>query len=144
MLCLDEKPAIQVLERLVPRQPMAAGRIERQEFEDKRHGTVNLLVSLRLADGTMWSECPEKNDSDHFQAAVGRLINNFPKARRITLIMDNGSSHTSRSTLGWLANQWPRVQVLFTPARASWLNQAELLLRSFSHRFLRLYTGLCG
>ncbi|MGH8622868.1 MAG: hypothetical protein ACRET3_12060, partial [Burkholderiales bacterium] len=31
----------------------------------------------------------------------------------------------------------PRVHVLFTPANASWLNQAEALLEAFDERYLR-------
>ena len=46
VICLDEKPAIQALERCAPTQPMRSGQIERREFEYERHGIVNLLVEL--------------------------------------------------------------------------------------------------
>jgi hypothetical protein len=46
VLCLDEKPNIQVLERRCPTRPMKPGLIEKQEFEYVRHGTVNFLVRL--------------------------------------------------------------------------------------------------
>ena len=51
--------------------------------------------------------------------------------------MDGGSSHTSGETQNCLAELAPRVQVLLTPADASWLNQAELLLEAFSARYLQ-------
>jgi hypothetical protein len=51
VICLDEKPNLQALSRIAPRQPMQPGRIERREFEYKRHGTVNFLVALNVYDG---------------------------------------------------------------------------------------------
>jgi hypothetical protein len=136
VIALDEKPNIQVLERAAATQRMQAGRIERQEFEYLRHGTVNLLVGLTLYNGRMWAECLDKNDGEHFRSAVRRLLHPYGWAQRIHLIMDNGSSHTSGDTEAFFKQLRPRVHVLFTPSHASWLNQAELLLRAFTDRYL--------
>lgn len=58
--------------------------------------------------------------------------------------MDNGPSHTSGDTLAFFEELAPRIQVLFTPTNASWLNQAELLLEAFTLRYLKRgsWTGL--
>ncbi len=74
IICADEKPNIQVLERTRPTQPMRSGQIERQEFEYKRHGTVNLLAGLIVYNGRMWAECLDKNDGEHFRPAVQRML----------------------------------------------------------------------
>lgn len=137
VLALDEKPSLQVLERSVPTQPMRPGQIERQEFEYVRHGTVNLLVGLNVYTGSMWAECPERNDSAHFQPALRRCLHPYGWARRIHLIVDEGPSHTSASTLECLARYGSRLRVLLTPVDASWLNQAELLLDAFTVRYLK-------
>jgi len=50
--------------------------------------------------------------------------------------VDNGTSQTSDDTTEFLAARAPRVQALFTPPDASWLNQAEALLEAFSERYL--------
>ena len=55
LICADEKPNIQVLERARPAQLMRPGQIERQEFEYIRHGTVNLLAGLIVYNGRMWA-----------------------------------------------------------------------------------------
>ncbi|MGZ3457766.1 MAG: transposase [Archangium sp.] len=57
--------------------------------------------------------------------------------RRIHLIWDNGSSHIAQETREFLRRNYPHVRVLFTPAHASWLNQAELLLRAFGAHYLQ-------
>jgi hypothetical protein len=74
VLSVDEKPSLQVLERTMPKQPMRAGQIERQEFEYRRHGTVNLLAGLTMYTGRMWSECLDKNDGEHFRPALCRFL----------------------------------------------------------------------
>ena len=134
ILAVDEKPNIQVLERHIQR--MCAGQIERQEFTYERHGTINLLIGLTLYNGHMWSECLPKNDGEHFRPALRRLLHPYSWARRIHLIMDNWSSHTSGDSTDFLESLAPRVHVMFTPSNASWLNQAEALLEAFSERYL--------
>ena len=42
---------IQALERAHPTRPMRPGRLERQEFEYIRHGTVSLIANLEIATG---------------------------------------------------------------------------------------------
>jgi DDE superfamily endonuclease len=138
VLCLDEKPNLQALRRRVPSQPMRPGEIERREFEYTRHGTVTFLVALNVYDGTMWGCCLEANDHEHFLAALGRLVRRYPRARRLHLILDNGSSHIAQATKAYLARH-PRLQAFYTPPHASWLNQAELLLRAFSDKYLQRF-----
>jgi hypothetical protein len=134
-LCLDEKPNIQALSRAVPRQLMSAGHLERREFEYQRHGTVTLVVALNVYDGTMRGWCIDKNDHEHFLWCVRQVARSYRHARRLHLIMDNGGSHIDHHTKVYFATH-PRLRVVYTPARASWLNQAELLLRAFTDKYL--------
>jgi hypothetical protein len=143
LICADEKPNIQVLERTRPTQPMRPGQIERQEFEYKRHGTVNLFAGLIVFNGRMWAECLDKNDGEHFRPALCRMLHPYGWAKRIHLIIDNGSSHTSDDTTAFFHELSPRIHVLFTPVDASWLNQAESLLEAFSERYLLRGNWIC-
>lgn len=136
LIGVDEKPNIQALERAAPTQRMRPRQIERQEFDYHRHGTVNLLVGLILYNGRMWAECLDKNDGEHFRPAVRRLWHPYSWAKRIHVIIDNGSSHISAQTRAFFDDLSPRIHVLFTPTHASWLNQAESLLEAFSARYV--------
>ena len=40
---LDEMTGVQALERKHPGLPMSAGKVERREFEYKRHGTLSFI-----------------------------------------------------------------------------------------------------
>lgn len=133
---VDEKPNIQALERLKPTQPMHPGQIARREFEYKRHGTINLLVAFNVFEGLMWACCLEANDHEHFLWALHQISRRWARARRIHLIMDNGASHIDHHTREYLAEH-TRFRPLYTPAHASWLNQAELLLRAFTDKYLK-------
>lgn len=143
LLAADEKPNLQVLERVYPKQPMRPGQIERMEFDYERHGTINLLAGLTLYTGHMFAECLDKNDGQHFRPAMQRFLHPYSWARRIHLIIDNGSSHTSEETTEFFESRKPRVHLLFTPTNASWLNQAEALLEAFSTRYL-IRGSWCG
>jgi hypothetical protein len=135
VVCWDEKPNLQALDR--PRYPLGPGRIQRQEFEYHRRGTVNFAAALEVHDGTMRGWCLEQNDSEHLCPALDELFRVYQRARRIHLIWDGGPSHVSAYTGAFLRSFQPRVRVLVTPPHAGWLNQGELLLRAFTARYLQ-------
>ena len=137
-LALDEKPNIQALERTQATQSMRPGQIERQEFEYERHGVVNFLALLNIYNGKMRSCCLDKNDSEHLCRALPALLQPFHACRRVHLIWDGGPSHSSAATASFLRSRYGSwLPILFTPAHSSWLNQAEILLKSFEVRYLQ-------
>ena len=137
VIAVDEKPNLQALERARPKQRIRPGQSERQEFEYKRHETVNFLVILVLHNGEMRACCLEKNDSEHLCRALPKLLAPFRKWRRVHLIWDGGPSHASTATQTFLRSFGTWLRVLFTPPHAEWLNQAELLLKSFTMHYLK-------
>jgi len=142
-LALDEKPNIQARQGSHPPQPMRSGQTERVEFEYQRHGIVNFLALLNIYSGQMRSACLDQNDSEHFCRALPSLLQPFHSCQRIHLICDGGPSHAAAATQSFLKSHYgPRLRLLLTPAHASWLNQAELLLKSFDVRYI--YRGRWG
>jgi DDE superfamily endonuclease/Homeodomain-like domain len=137
VIALDEKPNLQALERARPTPPMRAGQGERQEFEYERHGTVNFVARLILQSGTMGACCLDQNDSEPLGRALPKLLAPFHAWRRVHLIWDGGPSHVSAPTQTFLRSYGPWLRVLFTPPHAEWLNQAELLLKSFTAYYLK-------
>lgn len=138
VLCLDEKPNIQAIERRIPTRPMRVHQIEQREFEYIRHGIVNFLVALVVHSGQMRGWCLDANDSGHLCEVLPQLLDPYHDAPRLHLIWDNGASHIAQDTRHFLQQHYGRkVRVLFTPPHASWLNQAELLLRAFCEHYLQ-------
>jgi hypothetical protein len=82
---------------------------------------------VRLAAKGLW--CYAHVDWLHRRGEVGIGMDEKP------MIMDNGGSHITQDTQRYFAHR-PRVRVLYPPGHASWLNQAELLLRAFTDKYL--------
>ncbi|MBW8795414.1 MAG: IS630 family transposase [Streptomyces sp.] len=137
---MDEKTGIQANSRLYPTRRTRPGQAERREFEYRRHGTVSIAAAMDVATGQVLAERIERNDSATFIAFLRGLNRLTNPALRLHLIMDNGSSHTSRATRAWLAAH-PRITVTHTPKHASWLNMVEqwfgVLTRRPTRRLLR-------
>lgn len=137
VVCVDEKTQIQALRR-PPDWRMQAGQDRRREWEYRRDGTVNLLLTYSLLTGGVWGRIVPKNDHQHFIASMDEYVDTVPRTiRRIHVVLDNGPSHVAKETRAWASSQGGRVVLHFTPAHASWVNQAELALSAFSRRYLR-------
>jgi hypothetical protein len=48
-ISIDEMTGIQALERIAPELPMMPGKVERREFEYRRHGTQTLIAAFDVA-----------------------------------------------------------------------------------------------
>jgi transposase len=136
LISVDEKTGIQAKSRKHPQIPARPGRDARREFEYARHGTVSIVAAMNVATGEVIAERIRRNDSQTFITFLAMLHQMIPPHLRIHLIMDNGSSHTSRATRGWLAAH-PRFLVTFTPKHASWLNMIEQWFGVLARRLLR-------
>ncbi|MEW6620934.1 MAG: IS630 family transposase [bacterium] len=137
VLCVDEKPALQVFERAAPTIPISPRHIERQEFHYIRHGTVNWFAALRVHDGKAWGNALKSNNHQYFLEAMDRLLYEHRDWSRIHVIMDNGPSHIHHEVSEWVQQQGRRIRLLYFPTHASWLNQAEILLHVFASKYIR-------
>jgi len=136
LVSIDEKTGIQAKSRRHPQIPAVPGRDARREFEYVRHGTISLLAAMNVTTGQVVAERIDRNDSATFTRFLAMLAQMIPPHQRIHLIMDNGSSHTSRATRAWLAAH-PRFAVTYTPKHASWLNMVEQWFGVLTRRLLR-------
>jgi hypothetical protein len=135
VVCVDEMPNLQAIERK-PIRHAIPGAIEQQEFEYIRHGTVNVLLFLIASTGQMRAFCLERKDVAHYIEALEQFRRNYDQMKGVFLIQDGDPSHTAIATARYFqANPWWRPR--FTPAHASWLNQAELLNDTFSLYYLK-------
>ena len=125
VFCVDEKTAIQALDRLDPVLPLSPGRIERHGFEYYRHGTLSLYAALETATGRVHGKTTARHTSQDFVAFLEEVVAHCPARQQIHIILDNLSAHKTRLVDEFLQKN-PRVQFHFTPTYSSWLNQVEL------------------
>src|ERR1700736_4194061 len=124
VFCVDEKTAIQALDRLDPVLPLSPGRLERHGFEYYRHGTLSLYAALNTRNGAVVGKTAARHTSQEFVAFLAELVANQPRGKEIHLIADNLSAHKTVRVQHFLATH-PKVHLHFTPTYSSWLNQVE-------------------
>jgi transposase len=136
VVCVDEIPTFQVLER-DPIRRAIPGSIEQQEFDYTRHGTVNMLVFLVVHTGLMELVFLAQNDQKHYLPELELFHQHHKEVRGVFLIQDGGASHTGAETQRYFAKNPGWWKPRYTPANASWLNQAEILIHAFKHYYLK-------
>jgi len=125
VFCVDEKTAIQALDRQDPVLPLSPGRAERHGFQYCRHGTLSLYAAFNTKTGEVLGKTAERHTSAEFVAFLTDIVVNQPKGKEIHVIADNLSAHKTKQVDVFLVTH-SNVRMHFTPTYSSWLNQVEL------------------
>ena len=125
VFCVDEKTAIQALDRKDPVLPLSPGRAERHGFEYFRHGTLSLYAAFNTKTGEVLGKTAQRHTSAEFVAFLNDIVANQRKGKEIHVIADNLSAHKTKRVDEFLAAHL-NVHLHFTPTYSSWLNQVEL------------------
>ncbi len=124
VFCVDEKTAIQALDRLDPVLPLSPGRAESHGFEYFRHGTLSLYAALETQSGAILGKTARRHTSAEFVSFLEEIVASQPAGKVIHVIADNLSAHKTKLVDSFLAAH-PNVRMHFTPTYSSWLNQVE-------------------
>jgi transposase len=125
VFCVDEKTAIQALDRLDPVLPLSPGRLERHGFEYYRHGTLSLYAAFNTRTGEVLGKTAPRHTSAEFVAFLTDICAHQAKRMEIHVICDNLSAHKTKGVVAFLDDH-PNVHLHYTPTYSSWLNQVEL------------------
>src|SRR5438093_5264954 len=125
VFCVDEKTAIQALDRTDPVLPLSPGRAERHGFEYYRHGTLSLYAAFNTKTGEVLGKTAQRHTSAEFVAFLTDIVVNQPCGKEIHVIADNLYAHKTKRVDEFLAAHG-NVHLHFTPTYSSWLNQVEL------------------
>src|SRR5207237_7457757 len=93
VFCVDEKTAIQALDRLDPVLPLSPGRAERHGFEYYRHGTLSLYAALDVKTGKVQGKTAKRHTSAEFIVFLRELVKKARWAKQINIVLDNMSAH---------------------------------------------------
>lgn len=125
VFCVDEKTAIQALDRKDPVLPLSPGRAERHGFEYVRHGTLSLYAAFNTRTGEVLGRTVDRHTAAAFVAFLAEIVAHQPRGKEIHVIADNLSAHKAAQVQAFLTAH-PQVSLHFTPTYSSWLNQVEL------------------
>ena len=132
----------QLLADVRPPLPPAPGQPQRVDYEYERHGTGNLFMVFEPLSGKRHVEVTARRTKADFARLLRRVADEwYPEAELITLVVDNLNTHRpavlyevfepaeARRLLG-------RLEFVYTPKHASWLNVAELELSVLARQCL--------
>jgi transposase len=136
VLSVDEKPSIQAIQRPSGYVETDSGAIVRaMKRTYKRNGTLNLFAALEIASGQVFAQTTEEKKREDFRRFLDAVVAELPTEKEIHVILDNYSTH--KRNADWLDKYQGRVQFLFTPTSASWLNQVEIWFGLLTRKALR-------
>ena len=123
VICVDEKPSIQALERAQGYLKLPNGRaLTGQSHDYKRHGTTTLFAAFDVATGKVKSAHRQQRRRVEFLDFMDEIVAAYP-GQELHVILDNLNTHKKNEA--WL-DRHPNVRFHFTPTSASWLNQVEI------------------
>ncbi|MGH6903469.1 MAG: IS630 family transposase [Geminicoccaceae bacterium] len=135
VLAVDEKPAIQALERAQGYLKLPNGRaLTGFAHEYKRRGTTTLFAALDVATGQITAKHSKRRRRVEFLDFMNAVIADH-RDQEIHVILDNLRTHKPKRDQ-WL-NRHKNVHFHFTPTHASWLNQVEIWFSILSRSTLK-------
>ena len=96
-----------------------------------------MLLFLIVHTGLMEVVFLEQNDHEHYLPELELFHKHHQELKSVFLIQDGGPSHVAAETQRYFAKSHGWWKSRYTPANASWLNQAEILIHSFKHYYLK-------
>jgi hypothetical protein len=135
-VCFDEATKQLVAEVRDP-LPAEPGQVARYDYEYRRNGVGTLLLAYspdHAQGGWRHVEVTEPRRKEEFAHQMKALVDeHFPNATVIRVILDTLNTHTPAALYEVFAPEEARrltqkLQFIYTPKHASWLNQAEIEL----------------
>lgn len=141
-VCLDEKIKY-LLDSPRPNLPAKAkdgekaGRVEKEDYEYERRGSVNLFVMVEPKAGFRHVMVTDQGRACEYALAIRWLVDvGYPEALKIILIDDNLNTHCAASLYKTFEPAEARrllakIEQHHTPKHGSWLNMAEIEISVF-------------
>jgi transposase len=135
VLCVDEKPHIQALERAQGFLRLPDGKaVNGFSHCYKRHGTSTLFAALNIVTGEVKTGHYKRRRRREFLDFMNGIVADHPD-REIHVVLDNLNTHKPKQDR-WIKAH-PKVHLHFIPTYSSWLNQVECWFSIMSRSALR-------
>jgi hypothetical protein len=141
LVCMDESGKQHIKET---RQPIPAkpGSVEKYDTEYERNGVSNIFMFFEPLEGRRHVAVTNHRTAVDWAHQIRKLVDDmYPRAKRITLVMDNLNTHTGASLYKAFPPEEARrildkLEIHYTPKHGSWLNMAEIELSVLSRQCL--------
>lgn len=133
VICMDESPK-QLIKETRQSIPASKRKEKRIDYEYERCGVCNIFIANEPLNGKRIVKITERKTKTDWAEFIKHIADElYPKAEKITLVMDNYSTHTAGSLYEIYSPAeakriWDRFEFVYTPKHGSWLNMAEIEL----------------
>lgn len=142
LICMDETPK-QLIRESRQRIPVSKGREARIDYEYFRCGVCNIFMAVEPLKGKRKVKLTERKTRKDWAEFIKQIADEmYPKAKKITLVMDNYNTHTAGSLYERYSPEeakriFDKFEFIYTPKHGSWLNVAEIELHVLSGQCLK-------
>jgi transposase len=136
VICMDEKPGIQALDRSQPMLPLRPGMPVGISNEYVRNGTIDLFAALNILDGTVITQLHRRHRHQEFLIFLREIEEKVPKELDVHMVLDNLKTHATPEVNRWFERH-PRFKLHFTPTDTSWLNMVESWFSQLTEKQIR-------
>ena len=145
LVCMDESPR-QLIRETRPALAPSCGVAERVDYEYERCGVCNVFMAVEPLAGKRVVEITERKAKVDWALFLEEISDSYDQAERITLVMDNFSTHGPGALYEAFAPAtakalWDRFEFIYTPKHGSWLNMAEIELNVLIRQCLNRRIG---
>jgi hypothetical protein len=131
VVCFDEKSK-QLLEDSRKPIPLKPGSLAKHDYEYIRHGTCNIFAAVEPKAGRHFIKVTDQRTKSDFAIFIRDLIEKqYKEAIKVRIVLDNLNTHFEKSFYETFSEKetkrlLKRIQFVYTPKHASWLNMAEI------------------
>lgn len=131
VVCFDEKSKQLLADSRKP-IPMKPGSPLKYDYEYKRNGTCNIFAAVEPKAGKHHIKVTDQRTRSDFAIFIKELIEmEYKEARKVRIVLDNLNTHFEKSFYETFSKQeskriMNKIQFVYTPKHASWLNMAEI------------------
>lgn len=148
LICMDEA-AKQIVSDLIPPMAMRPGRVRCEDYHYVRQGTQAIFIFFNPIAGWRRISCRDRRTALDWAEEVRWLLEeDYPHARKLTLVCDNLNTHNEASLYAAFDAETARrlrrrIRFCYTPRNGSWLNMAEMELSILARQCLnRRFDGI--
>lgn len=130
VICFDERPCV-LIGDTIEGLAMKPGHEAKEDYEYTKHGTCCVLAAIEPLTGKRFAHIRSQRTKKEFALFMQELTQLYPKAKRLLIVLDNLNTHGYDSFYEHFeaetaAQLTQKIEFIYTPKHASWLNMIEI------------------
>jgi len=140
VLCFDERPCF-LIGDIIEGLEMQPGQVAKQNYAYSKHGSCCVLAAIEPLTGKRFAQVRAQRKKKEFALFIKQLCTLYPNAERIKIVLDNLNTHGYAAFYETFdaqtaAELTQKIEFIFTPKSASWLNMIEIEFSALSRQCL--------